>query len=41
MFAGYREKVTGTVPGPVTLPRAQCHCARCGHGLAPEHAELG
>ena len=41
VFAGYREKVTDTVLGPVTLRRAWYHCARCGHGLAPRDAELG
>ena len=35
VFAGYREKVTDTVLGPVTLRRAWYHCAACGHGLAP------
>jgi hypothetical protein len=41
VFTGYREKVTGTVLGPVTMRRAWYHCARCGHGLAPRDAELG
>jgi len=41
VFAGYREKVTDTVLGPVTLRRAWYHCADCGHGLAPRDAELG
>jgi|SRR5579872_2646649 len=41
VFAGYRDKVTGTVLGPVTLRRAWYHCAECGHGLAPRDAELG
>jgi hypothetical protein len=27
VFAGYREKVTDTVLGPVTLRRAWYHCA--------------
>jgi hypothetical protein len=41
VFAGYREKVTDTVLGPVTLRRAWYHCAACEHGLAPRDAELG
>jgi hypothetical protein len=41
VFAGYREKVTDTVLGPVTLRRAWYHCTECGHGLAPRDAELG
>jgi hypothetical protein len=41
VFAGYREKVIGTVLGPVTLRRAWYHCAECEHGLAPRDAELG
>ena len=40
-FAAYRDKVTDTVLGPVTLTRAWYHCAACGHGLAPRDAELG
>jgi hypothetical protein len=40
-FAAYRDKVTDTVLGPVTLSRAWYHCAACGHGLAPRDAELG
>jgi hypothetical protein len=40
-FVAYRDKVTGTVLGPVTLTRAWYHCARCEHGLAPRDAELG
>ena len=40
-FAACRDKVTGTVPGPVTLSRAWYHCAACGHGLAPRDAGLG
>jgi len=40
-FVSCRDKVTGTVPGPVTLMRAWYHCAACGHGLAPRDAELG
>jgi hypothetical protein len=41
MFTGYRDKVTDTVLGPVTLTRAWYHCAACGHGLAPRDDELG
>jgi hypothetical protein len=41
VFTGYREKVTDTVLGPVTVRRAWYHCARCAHGLAPRDAELG
>jgi hypothetical protein len=41
VFTGYREKVTDTVLGPVTVRRAWYHCARCEHGLAPRDAELG
>jgi hypothetical protein len=41
VFTGYRDKVTDTVLGPVTLRRAWYHCARCEHGLAPRDAELG
>src|SRR5207244_11383721 len=40
-FVAYRDKVTGTVLGPVTLTRAWYHCAACGHGLAPRDPELG
>ncbi|MGH3287494.1 MAG: ISKra4-like element ISDesp4 family transposase, partial [Streptosporangiaceae bacterium] len=40
-FVSYRDKVTDTVLGPVTLTRAWYHCAECGHGLAPRDAELG
>ena len=40
-FAAYRDKVTDTVLGPVTISRAWYHCAACGHGLAPRDAELG
>lgn len=40
VFTGYREKVTGTVLGPVALRRAWYHCSRCAHGLAPRDAEL-
>ncbi len=40
-FVSYRDKVTGTVPGPVTLTRAWYHCAECMHGLAPRDAGLG
>jgi len=40
-FVAYRDKVTDTVLGPVTLSRAWYHCAACGHGLAPRDAELG
>ena len=40
-FAAYRDKVTDTVLGPVTVSRAWYHCAQCGHGLAPRDAELG
>jgi hypothetical protein len=40
-FAAYRDKVIGTVPGPVTLMRAWYHCAACQHGLAPRDAEIG
>jgi hypothetical protein len=41
VFTGYREKVIGTVLGPVTLRRAWYHCPGCEHGLAPRDAELG
>src|SRR5450631_3036889 len=40
-FISYRDKVTDTVLGPVTLRRAWYHCAECGHGLAPRDAGLG
>ena len=40
-FVAYRDKVTGTVLGPVTLTRAWYHCAACKHGFAPRDAELG
>src|SRR3984957_7612950 len=40
-FISYRDKVTDTVLGPVTVNRAWYHCAACGHGLAPRDAELG
>jgi hypothetical protein len=40
-FAGYREKRTDTVLGPVTLRRAWYHCRQCGHGLAPRDEQLG
>ncbi len=40
-FVSYRDKVTGTVLGPVTLTRAWYHCAECRHGLAPRDAGLG
>jgi hypothetical protein len=40
-FVAYREKVTDTVLGPVTVTRAWYHCAGCGHGLAPRDTELG
>jgi hypothetical protein len=40
-LVSYRDKVTGTVLGPVTLNRAWYHCAACRHGLAPRDAELG
>ena len=40
-FVSYRDKVPGTVLGPVTLTRAWYHCAACGHGRAPRDAELG
>jgi hypothetical protein len=33
-FVSYRDKSFDTVPGPVTVNRAWCHCARCHHGLA-------
>jgi hypothetical protein len=40
-FVSYRDKVTDTALGPVTLTRAWYHCAACKHGLAPRDAELG
>ncbi len=40
-FTDYRDKVIGTVLGPVTLRRAWYHCAECKHGFAPRDAELG
>ncbi len=40
-FVSYRDKVTGTALGPVTITRAWYHCADCKHGLAPRDAELG
>jgi len=40
-FVAYRDKVTGTALGPVTLTRAWYHCAACGHGSAPRDAGLG
>ena len=40
-FTDYRDKVTDTVLGPVTLRRAWYHCAECKHGFAPRDAELG
>ena len=40
-FVSYRDKVTDTVLGPVTLTRAWYHCAACGHGFAPRDAGLG
>jgi hypothetical protein len=40
-FVAYRDKVTDTVLGPVTLTRAWYHCAACKHGFAPRDAELG
>ena len=40
-FVSCRDKVIGTVLGPVTLTRAWYHCADCKHGLAPRDAELG
>jgi hypothetical protein len=40
-FAGYRDKTTDTVLGPVTVRRAWYHCAQCGHGMAPRDGELG
>jgi hypothetical protein len=40
-FTGYRDKVTDTVLGPVTISRAWYHCAACRQGLAPRDAGLG
>jgi hypothetical protein len=40
-FVSCRDKVTDTVPGPVTVRRAWYHCARCGHGVVPRDRELG
>ena len=40
-FVSYRDKVIGTVLGPVTLSRAWYHCADCKRGLAPRDAEPG
>ena len=40
-FVSYRDKVTDTSPGAVTLTRAWYHCTACGHGFAPRDAELG
>jgi hypothetical protein len=40
-FVSYRDKVTDTSLGVVTLTRAWYHCAACGHGFAPRDAELG
>ncbi len=40
-FVSYRDKTIDTVLGPVSLRRAWCHCAACGHGTAPRDAELG
>ena len=37
----YRDKVTGTVLGPVTVRRAYYRCGQCGHGAVPRDAELG
>jgi len=39
-FVSYRDKVTDTALGAVTLTRAWYHCAACGHGFAPRDAEL-
>ena len=41
VFAGDRDKSSGTALGLVTVTRAWYHCAECGHGLAPRDAELG
>jgi hypothetical protein len=40
-FVSYRAKTINTVLGPVTVRRAWCHCAQCGHGLAPKDDQLG
>ena len=40
-FAGYRDKSTDTVLGPVAIRRAWYHCSVCGHGLAPRDEQLG
>ena len=40
-FVSYRDKVTDTVLGPVTVRRAWYHCAQCGHGVVPRDRELG
>jgi hypothetical protein len=40
-FISYRAKTIDTVLGPVTVRRAWYHCATCGHGAAPQDAELG
>lgn len=40
-FVSYRDKVTDTVLGPVTVRRAYHHCAQCGHGAVPRDRELG
>jgi hypothetical protein len=40
-FVSYRDKVTDTSLGAVTLTRAWYHCAACGHGFAPRDAEPG
>jgi hypothetical protein len=32
VFVSYRDKVIGTVLGPVTLNRAWYHCPACKHG---------
>jgi hypothetical protein len=37
----YRDKVTDTILGPVTVRRAYYHCAQCGHGVVPRDHELG
>jgi hypothetical protein len=40
-FVSYRDKVTDTVLGPVTVRRAYYHCRECGHGVVPRDRELG
>ena len=40
-FVSYRDKVTDTVLGPVTVRRAYYHCRQCGHGVVPRDRELG